>query len=67
MGVKQALVFQECGRNAEQRVQIRTKRGFSFRTCNFRTERKINYETISELDVVSRIKRGLSLITVSEM
>ena len=53
MDVKKAWVFQECGRNAEQRVQIRIKRGLSFRTCNFRTERKINYGTISELGVVS--------------
>ena len=66
MGVKQAWVFQECGSNAEQGVQIRTKCGLSFRTCNFRTERKINYGTISELGVVLGIKRGLSLITVSK-
>ena len=66
MDVKKAWVFQECGRNAEQGVQIRTKRGLFFRMCNFWTERKINYETISELGVVSRIKRGLSSGTVSE-
>ena len=61
------MLFKECGENVELGgVQIRTESGLCLRTCNFRTERKINYGTISEAGVVSRIKSGLSLITISE-